>query len=86
MLRKFKVTDNGVTILKLITLESFSSSRERDNRFDLALAFISFLTPEEVLTAFQKRKDFLSEVAKNINKHFESQGGLRLPFHLQELF
>ncbi|GAB2541701.1 hypothetical protein [Gracilibacillus alcaliphilus] len=86
MPRKFKVTDNGVKILKQNTLESLSSSRERDNRFDLALADIPFLTTEEVLTALQNRKDFLSEVAKNINKQFESQGGLRLPFHVQALF
>ncbi|MGN7384609.1 PadR family transcriptional regulator [Paenibacillus sp. SAFN-117] len=86
MPRKFKVTDNGVKILKQNTLESLSSSRERDNRFDLALAGIPFLTTEEVVAAFQKRKEFLSEVAKNINKKFESQGGSRLPFHVQALF
>ncbi len=86
MSRKFEVTDNGVKLLKRNTLESLSSSRERDNRFDLALGGISFLTTEEVLAALQKRKVFLSEVAKNINKKFDSQGGIRLPVHVQALF
>jgi DNA-binding PadR family transcriptional regulator len=86
MPRKFEVTDNGVKLLKQNTLESLSSSRERDNRFDLALAGIPFLTTEEVWAALQKRKGFLSEVAKNINIKFESQGGRRLPVHVQALF
>ncbi|KGR76097.1 PadR family transcriptional regulator [Ureibacillus sinduriensis] len=86
MPRKFEVTDDGVKLLKQNTLESLSSSRERDNRFDLALAGIPFLTTEEVLAALQKRKEFLSEVAININKKFDSQGGKRLPFHVQALF
>lgn len=86
MSRKFEVTDNGVKLLKRNTLESLSSSRERDNRFDLALGGISFLTTEEVLAALQKSKVFLSEVAKNINKKFDSQGGIRLPVHVQALF
>lgn len=86
MPRKFKVTDDGVKILKQITLESLSASRERDNRFDLALSGIPFLTTEEVLVALEERKDFLSEAARNINKKFESQGGIRLPFHVQALF
>ncbi|MFA1819290.1 PadR family transcriptional regulator [Virgibacillus oceani] len=84
--RKFEVTDTGAKLLKKNTLEFLSSTRERDNRFDLALASMPFLTTEEVLEALQKRKDFLSEVAKNINKKFETQGGISLPFHVQALF
>lgn len=86
MPRKFEVTINGVESLKQNTLEYLSSSRERDNRFDLALAGIPFLTTKEVLTAIQKRKDFLSKIGENINKKFEAQGGVRLPFHVQALF
>jgi|SRR5690625_2626370 len=84
--RKFEVTDKGAKFLKQSTLELLSSSRERDNRFDLALASMPILTTEEVLAALQKRKKYLTEVAKNINRKFETQGGISLPFHVQALF
>lgn len=86
MPKKFEVTNHGVALLKQITLEYLSTSRERDNKFDLALAAIPFLTTNEVVTALQKRKDFLTHVASNINEKFESQGGVRLPLHVQALF
>lgn len=84
--RRFEVTDTGAKLLKKNTLEFLSSARERDNRFDLALASMPFLTTKEVLAALQKRKEFLSEVAENINKKFETQGGISLPLHVQALF
>jgi DNA-binding PadR family transcriptional regulator len=86
MPRKFEVTDDGVELLKQNIVESLSSSRERNNRFDLALSGIPFLPSEEVLAALQKRKNFLSEIAKNIHKKYDSQGGIRLPVHVQALF
>jgi len=84
--RKFEITNEGKELLKQMILLALSSSRERDYRFDLALAAIPFLPTEEVLVALQKREKFLSEVAENINNKFESQGGKRLPFNVQALF
>ena len=81
MPRKFEITNEGNELLKQMILQALSSSRERDYRFDLALAAITFLSNEEVIVALQKRQRFLSEVAENINKKFESQGGKRLPFN-----
>ncbi|WP_435920840.1 PadR family transcriptional regulator [Paenibacillus sp. DYY-L-2] len=86
MPRKFEVTSQGVEVLKQTTLDYLSSSRERDHRFDLALAGIPCLTTDEVVTALQKRNAFLSQVANNINAKFVSQGGVKLPMHVQALF
>lgn len=86
MPRKFKVTSHGVELLKQTTKDYLSASRERDRRFDLAVAGMPCLTPDEVVAALQKRKDFLAQAADNIKKKFASQGGLRLPFHVQALF
>ena len=86
MPRKFEITNEGKELLKQNILLALSSSRERDYRFDLALAAILFLSVEEVSVALKKRKTFLSEAAKNINKKFESQGGKILPLNVRALF
>jgi len=86
MPRKFAITNEGKELLKQQILLALSSSRERNYRFDLALAATPFLTSEEVIVALNKRKKFLAAAAENINKKFEAQGGARLPFNVQALF
>lgn len=84
--KRFKINDEGKKILKQEIIQALSSSRERDFRFDLALAATQFLAQKEVITALQKRKNFLSQVAKNLENKFAAQGGKNLPFHVKALF
>lgn len=84
--RKFEITAEGKKVLQQEIIEALSSTREREFRFDLALAAISFVTEEEAVAALKKRKDFLTEVADNINHKLESQGGKKLPINLLALY
>ncbi|MBU2700954.1 hypothetical protein Ga0466249_002065 [Sporomusaceae bacterium BoRhaA] len=86
LLRKVAITHEGKTILRQEILAALSSSRERDVRFDLAVAAIPFLAREAVIAALEQRKKFLLEIAEHIQVLFESQGGKKLPLHLQALF
>ena len=63
-----------------------SCTRERDRRFDLALAGIPLLSPEKVVAALRKRKEFLGEVAEHIKSRFRSLGGESLPINIRVLF
>ena len=84
--KKFKLTETGQITLRNEIFNALSSSRERDKKFDLAFAAIDILTLKEVISALRKRKDFLSEVAKKVEKKFESLGGFNLPINIKALF
>ncbi|HEX3033163.1 MAG TPA: helix-turn-helix transcriptional regulator [Bacillota bacterium] len=84
--RKFTINNDGKKALKQEIIYSLSYTRERDHRFDLALGASPFLSPEEVVTALEKRKQFLSEATHNIEQKLSSQGGNHLPFHVKALF
>lgn len=84
--KKFKLTDRGKETLKNEILEALSTTRERDRRFDLALASIPLLTPEEAILALNKRKEFLANESERLKNKFESQGGKNLPFYVKALF
>jgi DNA-binding PadR family transcriptional regulator len=84
--RKFSITDAGKKVLKQEILAALSSTRERDYRFDLAVAAIPAVATEEVVAALEERKIFLREVAERGNRLFEKQGGPALPLNLQALF
>jgi DNA-binding PadR family transcriptional regulator len=84
--RKFAITNEGKKLLQQETLVALSTSRERDYRFDLALAAIPFLGTEEVIAALKSRKKFLMEVASNINQKLEAQDEKKVPINLQALY
>ncbi len=84
--KKFNLTDKGKQILKDEVLEALSATRERDRRFDIALAAIRFIDPEDALQALEKRKLFLLAERQRINNKFFQQDGLALPKHVQILF
>ena len=84
--KKFKLTGKGREILKNEVLEALSTTRERDRRFDLALASIPLLTPEEAILALDKRKEFLASESERLKNKLGSQGGENLPFHVKALF
>lgn len=84
--KKFEVTAAGKKVLQQETLEALSSTRERDFKFDLALAAIPHVPKEEVLTALQQRKAFLTEVADSIKQKFEDLKKQQLPVNLQALY
>jgi DNA-binding PadR family transcriptional regulator len=73
MPRKYEITNEGKKLLQQEIIAALSSSRERDYRFDLALAAIPLVTTEEVVAALEQRKKFLTEVAQHVNAIFESQ-------------
>lgn len=84
--RKFRLTKKGHQTLKKEIEHALSSTRERDRRFDLALAAIPLLTPRAVVTALHKRKRFLREIAKHVDARFQSLGGESLPTNIKALF
>lgn len=79
--RKFTITDEGKKILLKETIAALSATRERDLRFDLALAAISFISTEEAITALKTRKDYLVEVADTAKHKLESQREKKVPFN-----
>ncbi|WP_248925003.1 PadR family transcriptional regulator [Paenibacillus hamazuiensis] len=83
---RFVMTEAGMTTLRSEIIASLSSSRERDNRFDLGLAALPFIEKGEAVRALRKRLDFLGETLKNIRQKYESQGGVRLPLYVRGLF
>jgi DNA-binding PadR family transcriptional regulator len=84
--KKFRLTTKGRLTLKKEIERSLSCTRERDRRFDLALAGIPLLPPEKVVTALRKRKKFLGEVAGQIKARFQSIGGEALPINIKAVF
>ncbi|QYR21607.1 PadR family transcriptional regulator [Paenibacillus sp. sptzw28] len=83
---RFTMTEVGMTTLRNEIIAGLSSSRERDNRFDLGLAAIPLLEKGEAIGALRKRLDFLGDVLINIRQNYESQGGVRLPLYIRALF
>ena len=83
---KFRLTNRGRLTLRKEIERSLSYTRERDRRFDLALAGIPLLPPEKVMTALRERKRFLGEVAEQVKSRFQSIGGESLPTNIKSLF
>ncbi|MDR3562760.1 MAG: hypothetical protein P4N41_16205 [Negativicutes bacterium] len=88
MLRKFILTAAGKELLKQEIIAALSSCRERDHRFDAALAASSLVAAEEVATALRQRKIVLAETAKRILLAFdnESRENSPVPVHLQAFY
>jgi DNA-binding PadR family transcriptional regulator len=84
--KKFNLTHKGKKILKEEVVEALSATRERDRRFDIALAAIREIAPEEAIEALEKRKLFLSTEMQRINTKFIQQDGQALPKHVRILF
>lgn len=83
---RFALTESGMAKLRDEILDSLSSSRERDNRFDLGLAALPFIGKDEAAAALRKRLDFLRGASTKIRQKYESQGGVRLPLNVRALF
>lgn len=84
--RKFEITPAGGSVLRQEILESLASTRERDIRFDLALAALLFADKDEVVAAISKRIQFLDGIAKDIRLKLDSQQGKNLPSNMQALY
>jgi hypothetical protein len=67
-------------------MEALSATRERDRRFDIALAAIRSINPKDARQALEKRKSFLLAERQRINNIFLQQGGSVHPKHVQILF
>lgn len=84
--KKFEITEEGKAVLQQETLESLSSTRERDFKFDLALAAIPYVSKEAVLAALQQRKSFLTEVADGLNQKLATFKKKQMPVNMQALY
>ncbi|MEI7849950.1 MAG: PadR family transcriptional regulator, partial [Chloroflexota bacterium] len=73
-------------ILKEEILDALSPTRERDRRFDIALAAIRCVDPTDALQALEKRKLFLTAEMQRINDKYFQQDGFAFPRHVQLLF
>ncbi|BAH45308.1 hypothetical protein BBR47_43310 [Brevibacillus brevis NBRC 100599] len=83
---RFALTEVGTRKLRNEIFDSLSSTRERDNRFDLGLAALPHIGKEEAVIALRKRLDFLGQVSIKIRQKYESQGGASLPLNVRALF
>jgi DNA-binding PadR family transcriptional regulator len=83
---RFALTEAGMVKLQNEIYDSLSSTRERDNRFDLGLAAMPLIEKENAMAALRKRLVFLQEVSTKINQKYELQGGVQLPLHVRSLF
>lgn len=82
----YVMMEAGMETLRNEIIISLTSSRERDNRFDLGLAALPFIGKNEAVEALRKRQSFLEETLRNVEQKYESQGGYRLPLHVRALF
>jgi len=82
----FKLTLEGKKILKEEIIKSLNFSRERDRRFELALAASPILKVDEFRKALFSRIDFLKESYRAIEQKFKKDGGSKLPLHVKVLF
>lgn len=86
MPNRFSLTQAGTAKLRQEILDSLSSARERDSRFDLGLAALSLVEKGEAVEALRNRLDFLQETLEKIKLKYESQGGVQLPLNVRALF
>lgn len=84
--KRFTLTQKGKNVLRDTIIESLSLTRERDHRFDLAVAAIPFISSQEAVDALNRRKSFLLSEQKRLEGKFHSQGGYKLPFFVRALF
>ena len=84
--RYFRLTRQGLAVLRKEILRILTSSRERQRVFDLGIAGIPLLPRDEVISALSKRKEFLAQAAEKIRSRFHSEGGQRLPLHTRAVF
>lgn len=77
---EFEITCTGKRLLQQEILAALASTRERDCRFDLALAASGLVPTSEVLAALVKRKSRLTEVAASMQAR---SGAQEQPLHLR---
>lgn len=79
---EFEITVAGKRLLQQEILAALAAARERDRRFDLALAASGMVPTPEVLVALAKRKSCLTEVAASLQAR---SGAQEQPLHLRAL-
>lgn len=84
--KRFKLTAKGTRTLRATILKSLSSTRERDQRFDLAIAALPLISHREAIDSLRRRTTFLANEKERIEEIFQDQGGDDLPFFVKALF
>lgn len=82
----FKLTPTGEKILKEEIIKSLEFSRERDRRFELALAASPGLSPDEFKKALFSRIAHLEKSHEAVEQKFKEDGEKKLPLHVKVLF
>jgi hypothetical protein len=85
LFRRFVITEQGKKLLQQEILAALTFSRERDDRFDLAMVAIPLVALEKVAVALEKRKKILAENAEHIHTLFESQSRTEQFYDLHSL-
>ena len=84
--RKFSITAAGQEVLRQEIITALSSSRERDYRFDLAIAAMGLVERKEVTAALKQRKELLAATAAHMEAVYAAQGGAALALSRRALF
>jgi hypothetical protein len=82
---KLATTSAGRKLLQQEILAALAAARERDCRFDLALAASTLVPTHEVISALKKRKSCLIELAARLQAHLAAQANDEQPIHVQTL-
>ena len=84
--KRFTLTAEGTRTLRATILEGLSSTRERDQLFDLAIAALPLISHQEAIDSLRNRTVFLANEKERLEEIFQAQGGNRLPFFVKALF
>jgi hypothetical protein len=82
---KLAITSAGKKLLQQEILVALSSARERDCRFDLALAASGIVPTQEVIAVLAKRKTCLTMIAAGLRTRLATQANGKQSIHLQAL-
>lgn len=81
----YKLTPDGLTLLKTEVEQGLSTTRERDRRFALAVSALDVLSFAEILDALARRKEYLQQEFERIYQRYDLQKEY-LPLSAELLF
>ncbi|MBG0787853.1 MAG: PadR family transcriptional regulator [Anaerolineaceae bacterium] len=82
----YALTETGWGLLRTELLQKLAHPTPNSGEFDLALAFMAILPPEQVTKALAEYQQSLEEGLKRVNQRWERSGKGRLPENVEILF
>jgi DNA-binding PadR family transcriptional regulator len=83
--KKYRINEEGLKSLKEEIRNRIETSPDR-GRFEIGMAGMPLLKPEEVIQSLEKRILFLEKRINYLKERYQVQGGDKLPLHVRALF